>query len=401
MKRRRIGAIDVGSTKVCSIIADTDGAELRVLGVGVSPSQGIQKGLVIDIDGARESIRRSVREAERTAGSRMKSAYVGITGRHVVSINNKGVVVITRPDQLIRPSDMKRALEVAKGVKIPTDHEILCVIPRKYVIDGQEGIGNPVGMHGFRLDVEVHIVTAASTSVQNLVKSLRSLGVSIDELVFAPLATAEAALTEDERQNGVMLADIGGGTTDVAIFSRGSIYRSNILPVGGSQITNDISVGLDISFELAEELKKRYGDITPPEGEREDREIDLGGGQVVSYLDLLDIVRMRAEEIFRLILLDLQDAGADLVPSGLVITGGTVNTPGIIEVAKKITRLPVRIGMPGNLVGVADELYDPSFATGVGLLLWGAKNDGLMISEFKSDSRGFFSRIPQLLGIGR
>jgi cell division protein FtsA len=400
MKRRTVGAVDVGSTKICTIIADTDGTELRILGVGVSPSQGIQKGLVIDIDGARESIRQSIVEAEHTAGYKLKSAYVGITGRHILSVNNKGVVVITRPDQLIRPADMKRAVEVAKSVKIPNDHEILCVIPRKYVIDGQEGIGNPVGMHGFRLDVEVHVVSAASTSVQNLVKSLHRLGVSIDDLVFEPMAAAEAVLTEDEKQGGVVLADIGGGTTDVAIFSNGSIYHSAILPVGGSQITNDISVGLDISFELAEELKKKYGDITPRE-ENQEEEIDLGGGQAISYPELLNIIRMRVEEIIRLILLELQDQGADLVPSGLVITGGTANIPGIVEIAKKITRLPVRIGIPTNLSGVAEALYDPSFATSVGLLLWGIRNGGLKISEFKDGSHGFFSRIPQLFGIGR
>ena len=224
-KRTPIAAIDVGTTKICTTVADvTDGGSVRITGVGVTPSKGLHKGMVININEARAAIRESVRKAEQASNYKIESAYVGVTGRHVSSLNNRGVVAITRNDRSVRPEDLRRVLQCAQNIKVPSDRKLLHIIPRGYAVDGQVGVKNPVGMHGFRLDVETHIITAAVTSVQNLVKCIRSIGIDIDDLVLEPLAGSEAILTEDEKQMGVILADIGGGTTDIAVFRKGSIW---------------------------------------------------------------------------------------------------------------------------------------------------------------------------------
>ena len=260
MKRTRISAIDVGTTKVCSVMGDIDDKNnVRILGVGVSASQGLTKGMVVNLNEARESIRESVHKAERTAGYKMESACVGVTGRHITSVNNKGAVAISRGDRLVRPEDLKRVLEVARSVEVPTDQKVLHVIPRAYTVDGQNGVKNPVGMHGFRLDVETHIITAAATSVQNLTKCIRGIGIEIDDLILEPLAAAEAVLEPEERLDGVMMADIGGSTTDIAVFKDNSVCFTSVLPIGGYQISRDISIGLGLTFEAAEELKKKFG----------------------------------------------------------------------------------------------------------------------------------------------
>jgi len=401
MKRTRLAGIDVGTTKVCTIMADTDGSSgssgssrPRILGIGVVPSQGLHKGLVVNFDEAKQSIRESVRKAEEIAGYKLESAFVGVTGRHISSSNNRGVVAITRNDRMVHPGDLRRVLDVARSVKVPSDHRLLHVIPRTYAVDGQEGVNNPVGMHGFRLDVETHIITAAVTSVQNLTKCIRSIGIDIDDLVLEPLASAEAVLSEDEKQNGVILADIGGGTTDIAVFKDNSIYHTAVLPVAGYQVSRDISIGLNVSFELAEELKKKYGNVTPiNERSGADRTLNEDG-HTVSYSTLWEIIRIRIEELLRLIALELpRSEYAKLVPSGLVLTGGTANLPGIAELGQEITRLPVRIGTPTQLYGVADTLSDPAYATGVGLLLWKGKSEGTQGWETKSGLRRFISRV--------
>jgi len=376
VKRERIGAIDVGTTKVCTIMADVyDDEGIRVLGVGVVPSHGLHKGLVVNINEAKESIRQSVRIAEQMAGRKLESAYVGVTGRHISSVNNKGSISITRNNQVVHPDDLKRVLDVARIVKVPTEQKLLHVIPREYVVDGQGGVKNPVGMHGFRLDVETHIITAGVTSIQNLTKCIRGVGVEVEDLVMEPLASAEAVLEPEERMDGVLLADIGGGTTDLALFKDDTIYHTSVLPVAGYQVTRDISVGLGITYELAEEMKKRYGDVTPRDIDPTAKEIAItGDGHSISYNDLSDIIRVRIEEMLRLIMLELpQSDFRKLIPAGLVITGGGANLPGIAELGQKVTRMPVRLGRPMRLQGVSDVLENPAHATGVGLLLWNLK----------------------------
>lgn len=379
-KRTTLTSIDVGTTKICTTIADVDdGGGIQIVGVGVTPSAGLHKGLVVNINDARESIRESVRKAEQASGYKVESAYVGVTGRHVSSLNNRGVVAITRNDRLVRPDDLKRVLQSARSVKVPSDRKLLHIIPRGYAVDGQVGVKNPVGMHGFRLDVETHIITAAITSVQNLVKCIRGIGVDIDDLILEPLASSQAVLTEDEKQIGVILADIGGGTTDIAVFRDGSIWHTTILPVAGYQITRDLAIGLGLPFDVAEEIKKKYGSVMPVyESKMETTSTISEDGHGVSYQDLCDIIRARVEEIIRLILLELPSAEYEtLVPAGLVLTGGSANLPGIDALGRDILQLPVRVGIPTSIYGITDILHDPAYATSVGLLLWGAKHEGM------------------------
>ena len=395
MKKRTIASVDVGTTKVCTTIADVnDGGAMRVVGVGVAPSVGLHKGLVVNINEARESIRESVKKAEQSSNYKVESAYVGVTGRHVASMNNRGVVAITRNDRVVRPEDLKRVLASAQSVKVPSDRRLLHVIPRSYAVDGQAGVINPVGMHGFRLDVETHVITAAVTSIQNLVKCIRSIGIDIEDLVLEPLASSEAVLTEDEKQVGIILADIGGGTTDIAVFKGGSIWHTSILPVAGYQLTRDVSIGLGLPFDVAEEMKKRYGSVMPVyESKAETTTAISQDGHGVSYQDLCDIIRARVEEIIKLILLELPNSEYEnLVPAGLVLTGGTSNLSGIAALGREILRLPVRVGAPSNISGITDTLCDPAYATSVGLLLWAAKNEGRQNWQ----SRGFGTALRRL-----
>ena len=378
-KRSNLTSIDVGTTKICTTIAEVnDSGDVYVVGVGVTPSNGLHKGLVVNINEAREAIRASVRKAEQACNFKVESAYLGVTGRHVSSINNRGVVAITRNDRLVRPEDLKRVLSSAQSVSVPNDRRLLHVIPRGYSVDGQVGVKNPVGMYGFRLDVETHIVTAAATSIQNLVKCVRGIGIDIDDLILEPLASSEAVLTEDEKQVGVVLADIGGGTTDICVFKDGSIYHSAILPVAGYQLTRDVAIGLGLPFDVAEEMKKRYGSVMPVyESKMETANPISEDGHGVSYQDLCDIIRARVEEVLRLILLELPSSDYEsLVPAGLVLTGGSSNLSGIETLGREILRLPVRVGVPTHISGITDSLRDPAYATSVGLLLWGAKNEG-------------------------
>ncbi|MBA7619416.1 Cell division protein FtsA [subsurface metagenome] len=401
-KRSTLTSIDVGTTKVCTTIADIDdGDGIRVIGVGVTPSQGLHKGLVVNINDAKESIRESVKQAEQTSNYKVESAYIGVTGRHVSSLNNRGVVAVTRNDRLVRPDDLRRVLASAQSVKVPKDRKLLHVIPRSYAIDGQVGVKNPVGMHGFRLDVETHIITAAITSVQNLVKCIRSIGIDVDDLILEPLASSEAVLTEDEKQVGVILADIGGGTTDIAVFREGSIWHTSILPVAGYQITRDVAIGLGLPFDIAEEMKKRYGSVMPVyESKVETTSTISENGHGVSYQDLCDIIRARVEEIIRLILLELpRSEYEELVPAGLVLTGGSSNLSGIETLGRDILRLPVRVGIPTRMHGITDALRDPAYATSVGLLLWGAKHEGKQTWQtrrFSASLRRLVSRIKNL-----
>ena len=376
-KNEIVAAIDVGTTKVCSIIANVGyGDGLQVLGVGVTPTRGLHKGLVVNIPEAKQSIRQSVKKAEQASGLKMDSAYVGVTGRHISSLNTRGVVAISRSDRLVRPDDLKRVLQAARTVALPSDRKLLHVIPRSYALDGQVGVKNPVNMHGFRLDVETHVITAAIASVQNLVKCIRGVGIDIEDLVLEPLASGEAVLRPDEMEAGVILADIGGGTTDVAVFREGSIWHTAILPVAGYQITRDIAIGLGLPFEVAEEIKKRYGGVMPIHNGREEEPATLKteNGYSVSYQDLNAIIRARVEEILNLVALEIP--GTDYVkelPCGLVLTGGSSNLMGIETLGQQVLRLPVRIGVPRGVYGIADILSDPAYATSVGLLLWGTR----------------------------
>ncbi len=399
--KRKIAAIDVGTTKVCTIMGTLDSSSgLRVLGVGIAPSHGIEKALVANVTQAKESIRQSIKKAEMMAGYRMDAAYVGVTGKHISSVNNRGTIAITKSDQLVRSDDLKRVLDVALNIKGPADRKMLHVIPRAYTLDGHE-VKNPVGMHGYELNVEAHVITAAVASVQNLTKCIQGVGIEIEDMVLEPLASAEAVLAEEEKQAGVLIADIGGGTTDIAVLREGSIYHTSVLPVAGHQITRDIAAGLGLSFELAEEMKKKYGSLLPSEEEEGDKIVGENGHSV-SYRDLCDIMRARVEELMRLVVLELPRTDyARLIPAGIVITGGGANIPGIVEMTQAITKLPVRVGVPPALNGVSNSLLcDPAYATSVGLVLWKMKNDNPSAQKWVSTKpgglRGLFSSLFRL-----
>jgi len=381
-------------------MADTVGGNsLRILGVGIAPSHGLQKGLVVNQEEAKQSIRESVKQAEQSANYKLESAYIGITGRHISSVNNRGVIAITRNDRMVHPADLKRVLEVARSVKIPGEQELLHVIPRTYTVDGQEGVKNPVGMHGFRLDVETHIISAAVTSVKNLTKCIHGLGIDIDDLVLEPLASAEAVLSDEEKEKGVLLADIGGGTTDIAVFKDSSIYHTSVLPVAGYQLTHDISVGMNISFDLAETMKKKYGNVMPGDDTASDDQMISADGHSASYRDLSDIIRIRMEELLRLIVLELpQSDYARIIPAGVVLTGGGANLPGIAELGNEVTRLPVRVGIPPALYGVSDVLNDPAYATGVGLLMWKMRNEGTETYKSTNPVQNIATKFFRILG---
>ncbi len=375
-KRTVITSIDVGTTKVCTAMAElTEEGKVRVIGVGIVPSNGMHKGMVVNINEAKDSIRQSVRKAEQACGYRVESAYVGVTGRHVTSMNNHGVVSITRGDRMVRTEDLRRVVQSSQNIKVPNDRRLMHVIPRSYAVDGEATVKNPVGMHGYRLDVETHVITAAVSSVQNLTKCIRGVGIDVDELVLEPLASAEAVLTDAEKDLGVILADIGGGTTDIAVFKDGAIFHTSVLPVAGYQLTRDIAIGLGLPFDVAEEMKKKYGTVMPVYDSRMDSaDTMVGNGHRASYQDLCDILRARVEEILRLTILELpREDYKTLVPGGLVLTGGSSNVSGIDALGRDILHMPVRVGSPLNIDGISEGLRDPAYATGVGLLMWAAR----------------------------
>lgn len=390
MKKRTLTAIDVGTTKVCTTIANVDVAgNMRIIGVGTTPSKGMQKGMVSSLKEAAECIRTSVKKAELASGYKIESAYVGVTGRHVTSINNRGVIAITRSDRMVRAEDLKRVLKCAQNIEVPAERKLIHVIPRTYAVDGQTGVKNPVGMHGLRLDVETHIITAAVTSVQNLVKCIRSTGIDVEDLVLEPIASSEAVLTEEEKQSGVILADIGGGTTDICIFRDGSIWHTAVLPVAGYQLTRDIAIGLGLPMDVAEEMKKRYGSVMSVyESKMHTPEEMAQDGHGVSYQDMCDVIRARVEEIVRLIMLELPRTEYEkLVPAGLVFTGGSSNLSGLESLAHDIIQLPARVGAPINLPGITESLRDPAYATVVGTLLWANKQENNAVWQKRSFDR--------------
>ncbi len=390
MATRTLVGIDVGTTKVVTLVAEATEDQLNILGVGLTPSKGLKKGIVVNVDEAVTSIVTSVEKAERLSGYRIGSAYVGVAGGHIQSLNSRGVVAISRADREITPADLARALDAARAIAVPTQREIIHVIPRSYIVDGQEGIRDPVGLSGFRLEVEAHIVTGAVTAIQNLIKCVQRAGVEIDDLVLQPLASSEAVLTPAEKEMGVMLVDCGGGTTDAAIFIDGSIWHTVVLPVGGNHITNDIAIVLRTPFDVAEYLKIRHGQARASleaasqeskEGEDDTIAVESFTGskkRTVSRTLLHQVIEARVQEIFQMLRAEVRRVGYDgLLPAGVVLTGGTALLPGIEEVARDVLNMPVRIGVPTGLGGLADAIDTPAYATCVGLVRWGFKRGGV------------------------
>jgi cell division protein FtsA len=369
-----LAGIDVGTTKVCTLVGRVeDEKTIRILGVGIEPSDGIRKGVIVDLGAASQAIARSLEKAEQTSGLEVTSALVSLAGAHVSSVNSRGAIAI--PHGMIDAIDVARALEQARAVAIPHDREIVHVIQRGFSVDGQEGIRMPVGMHGYRLEVEAHIITAAAATVDNLRQCVNAAGVQIDQFVLNPLASAEVVLTDQEREMGAAVCDIGGGTTDLAIYVDGNVWHTMVLAVGGNHITQDIAHGLRLPISQAEDVKKQQGHAVRSEiGPEEYFSIQPFGEDKpvqINRQDLAHIIEARTEEIFNLILQEIKRSGYDgLLPAGMVLTGGTSALPGIQRVASEVLRMPVRTAQPENLVGLVEKLNSPAYSTSVGLLRW-------------------------------
>ena len=364
--------IDVGTTKVCTLVARMeDNRRVRVLGVGIEPSQGIRKGTVVDIEAASLAIANSIDKAERTSGLEITAGLVSLAGSHVTSINSRGVVGVSR--QIIDAHDIERSMDSARAVAIPHNREIIHVIQRGFTVDGQDGIRSPIGMHGYRMEVEAHIITAAASSVDNLRQCIGSSGVEVNQFVLNPLASAEVVLSETDREMGVVVCDIGGGTTDIAIIIEVDVWHSKVLPVSGNLITSDIAHGLRLPFTQAEEVKILHGHaLTSKVDNAEIINVRAYGQEEpmeVSRNELAHIIEARTEEIFSLLLQEIKRSGYDgLLPAGMVLTGGSSALPGIRKLASEVLGMPVRLARPDNLAGMVDRLHGPAFSTCVGLI---------------------------------
>jgi cell division protein FtsA len=398
-KEELVIGLDIGTTKICVIVADRTENGIDIVGIGTHPSRGLRKGVVVDIDATVDSIKNAVEEAELMADCEITSVFAGIAGSHIRGFNSHGVVAVK--DREVREGDVKRVIDAAKAVAIPMDREVIHVIPQEFIIDDQDGILEPLGMSGVRLEANIHIVTAAVTSAQNIVKCANKAGLNVVDIVLEPLASAEASLQDDERDLGVCLIDIGGGTTDLAVFANGSIKHTSVMGLGGYHISNDIAVGLRTPFEEAERIKKKFGVATsrflpsddvisvPSVGGRRPRQ--------VSRKILCEIIEPRVDEILSLARQSLVAAGLEgRIPSGVVLTGGCSALEGLLDLAEEIFEGPVRPGIPTDIGGLQDVVRSPMFTTGVGLALFGASRGRAHgHTRFRIRDESIFSRVKQ------
>lgn len=410
-KEKFVTGIDVGSTKISTIVANIGEGRVSVIGVSQIPSSGIKKGVIVDIDEAVEAIDQSLERAQRMAGVSIQSAFVTVSGSHIESLNSHGVVAVSHQGGEIGPDDIARVTEAAQAVSLPSSREIIHVIPRDFVVDGQNGIKDPSGMSGIRLEVETNVITGLATSMRNLVKCVSQVGVEVEDLVFTGIASSEAVLTDTERELGAVLVDIGGGTTSIVLFSEGSPIYSSVLPIGGQHITSDLAIGLRASMDAAERIKlklsldkeKRVVDQADMATAKKNEEFDVSEYNLetdtVSKKYLYGIMEARLEEIFNLVALEIRKANlSGKLPAGVVITGGAASTYGVEKVAKSVLRVPVRIGYPRGVTGLIDEIEGPAFAATVGVILYGShlvkeKTTGLPFGSSKGKISGIVNRV--------
>lgn len=373
--RQLIVGLDIGTSKVVALVGEiTPDQNIEVIGIGSHPSRGLKRGVVVNIESTVQSIQRAVEEAELMAGCEIHSVFAGIAGSHVRSLNSHGVVAIR--DREVQPSDVEHVIDAAKAVAIPADQKILHVLPQEFIIDGQEGIRDPVGMSGVRLEAKVHIVTGAESAAQNIEKCIQRCGLAVDDVVLEQLASSYSALTEDEKDLGVCLVDIGGGTTDIAVFSHGAIRHTAVIPIAGDQVTNDIAVSMRTPTQNAEEIKLRYAcalsQLANPDETIEVPSVGDRPARRLARQTLAEIVEPRYEELFGLIHEELRRSGfEEVIAAGIVLTGGSSKMEGAIELAEEVFHVPVRLGMPSGVRGLAEVANNPIHSTGVGLLLYG------------------------------
>ncbi len=392
--------LDLGTTKVCAIVGQVkDGGQVDIIGIGISPSHGLKKGVVVNIDSTVESIKKAVQEAELMAGVEINSVFVGISGGHIRGINSRGVAAIKNRE--VGPADVARAIDGARAVNFPSDQQILHVLPQEFIIDDQDGIKDPLGMSGIRLDVKVHIITGAVTAIQNIVKSCSRAGLHVSDFVLQPLASSRAVLTDEEQNLGVVVVDIGGGTTDLAFFLEGSMWHTEVLPIGGNHLTNDIAIGLRTPASEAEKIKIKYGcALSSLVKHEETLDVPSVGGRpprLLSRQILCEIIEPRVEELFGMVQQRLKKTGfEDMFASGVVLTGGTALMEGVQDAAERYLGLPIRKGSPRNIGGLMDVVNSPIYATGVGLVIYGAENRQELPRKFRSG--GSASRFWKWLG---
>jgi len=376
VNERIITGLDVGTTKVCAIVGELTDSSLKIIGFGMAPSRGIKKGVVINIDETVESIKKAVHDAEVMAGVKISNVHVGIAGGHIKSYNSTGVIAIK--NKVVREDDKRRVIDAAQALNIPLDREIIHVLTQEYIVDNQDGIKEPLGMSGIRLEVKVHIVTAAVTAVQNVIKCCTKAGLKVDDIVLEQLASSEAVLTEDEKDLGVVLVDLGGGTTDIVVFKNGSIKHSSVVSLGGNNITNDIAMVLRTATNEAENLKVKYGSaMTSLVDKAETIDVPSIGtkrNKIIPRTTLSEIIEPRIEEIFTIVNREiLKSEVRNLIASGVVLTGGGALLNGAAELGEQVFELPVRVGI-SNVAGVVDLISSPQFSTAVGLVIYGSKN---------------------------
>jgi len=377
-KNSYIVGLDIGTKKTAAIIGEiTEDKKVEIIGIGTTDSRGLRKGVVVNLEATVNAIKKAQEEAELMAGVEIDSAFVGISGAHIKSFNSRGVIAVSGKNKEITPEDIERVIDQSKAVSIPPDREIIHIIPQEFVVDEQDGIKDPLGMSGIKLEVNVHIVTSATTSVQNLKTCVERAGIEIERIVLNQIAASSTTLTHDEMELGVGMIDMGGGTTEIAIFERGSLWYTSIIPIGGDNFTNDIAVGLRTPIPEAEKIKKKFGCVSTPMLDEQDTiEVpSVGRGKkprILSRQLLADIIQPRAEEIFRLVDNDIKRMGYEKsLNSGIVLTGGTALLEGLEEVAEDIFDLPVRRGDPSGIGGLAERVNTPDYAASVGLILFG------------------------------
>ena len=399
-QNRIIVGLDIGTSKVVALVAEVDAdGQIEIIGMGSHPSRGMKKGVVVNIESTVQSVQRAIEEAELMAGCQIDSVYVGIAGSHVRSLNSHGIVAIK--DGEVIEADLERVLDAAQAVAIPADQKILHILPQEYVIDNQEGIREPLGMSGVRLEAKVHLVTCAVNAAQNIEKCIKRCGLSVDEVILEQVASSYSVLTDDERELGVCMVDIGGGTSDIAIFTEGSIRYTGVIPIAGDQVTNDIAMALRTPTQYAEEIKIKYAcaltqlasaDETikvPSVGDRPPRDL--------SRQSLAEVVEPRYDELFTLVQAELRRSGfEDLIPAGIVLTGGTSKMEGVVELAEEIFHMPVRIGAPSRVKGLTEIVRNPIYSTAVGLLEYGAvhsRQSNARSRSAQSNGPGMFTKM--------
>ncbi|OGQ59524.1 MAG: cell division protein FtsA [Deltaproteobacteria bacterium RIFCSPLOWO2_02_FULL_53_8] len=395
-KNNWVVGLDIGTTKVCTIVGEPTEAGLDIVGIGTHPSRGLRKGVVVNIEATVNSIRRAVEEAELMAGGEITQVYTGIAGNHIKGINSHGIVAIK--DKEVRATDLDRVIDAAQAIAIPLDRELIHVIPQEFVVDEQDGVKDPVGMSGVRLEAKVHIVTGAVTSTQNIIKCCNRAGLNVCDIILEQLASAEAVLSQDEKELGIALVDVGGGTTDIAIFSRGALVHTSVLSLGGNHVTNDVAVGLRTPAHEAERIKQKYGcALTSLVSKDETIEVPSVGGRnprIVSRQILAEIIEPRLEEIFSLVRQEIVRAGLeDTIAAGLVLTGGTAILDGTPELAEQVFHLPVRRGLPCNVGGLVDVVKSPMFSTGVGLIQLGLKAQDTQGKRFRTREYSIYNKM--------